>query len=160
MTTSLKLAHKLQAAHPGTVLKWCYEAGPRGFALCRCLQLHDWDCILVCPSKVPRKGPASGSRLTGGMPTVWLWLYQARELTSIYVAPEPVDEAMRGFDPRPFPSRQATTSSPATTQDVSAAYITCVTAARSSWTVSPTCGIWLQNQNALRSPANRLPGNA
>ncbi|MDD5140725.1 MAG: hypothetical protein PHY43_10755 [Verrucomicrobiales bacterium] len=31
----LKLAHKLQAAHPGTTLKFCYEAGPRGFALGR-----------------------------------------------------------------------------------------------------------------------------
>jgi hypothetical protein len=39
----LKLAHKLQAAHPGMVLKFCYEAGPRGFALCRCLRSHGWD---------------------------------------------------------------------------------------------------------------------
>ena len=31
----LKLVKKLQAAHPGTVLRFCYEAGPRGFALCR-----------------------------------------------------------------------------------------------------------------------------
>src|ERR1035437_4675075 len=51
----LKLAHKLQAAHPGTTLKFCYEAGPRGFALCRCLRSHGLDCILVCPSKIPRK---------------------------------------------------------------------------------------------------------
>ena len=51
----LKLAKKLQAAHPGTILKFCYEAGPRGFALCRCLRSHGLDCILVCPSKVPRK---------------------------------------------------------------------------------------------------------
>jgi transposase len=51
----LKLAHKLQAAHPGTPLKFCYEAGPRGFALCRCLRSHGWDCILVCPSKIPRR---------------------------------------------------------------------------------------------------------
>ena len=51
----LKLAGKLQAAHPGTTLKFCYEAGPRGFALGRCLQTHGWDCILVCPSKIPRQ---------------------------------------------------------------------------------------------------------
>jgi len=51
----LKLVKKLQAAHPGTLLKFCYEAGPRGFALCRCLRAHGLDCILVCPSKVPRK---------------------------------------------------------------------------------------------------------
>src|ERR1019366_6777525 len=42
----LKLAPKLQTAHPGTLLKFCYEAGPRGFALCRCLRSHGWDCIL------------------------------------------------------------------------------------------------------------------
>jgi len=36
-------------------LKFCYEAGPRGFALCRSLRSHGLDCILVCPSKVPRK---------------------------------------------------------------------------------------------------------
>jgi hypothetical protein len=31
----LKLAHKLQATHPGTVLKFCYEAGPRGLPIAR-----------------------------------------------------------------------------------------------------------------------------
>jgi len=51
----LKLAKKLATAHPGAFLKFCYEAGPRGFALCRCLRSHGLDCILVCPSKVPRK---------------------------------------------------------------------------------------------------------
>jgi len=51
----LKLVKKLQAAHPGATLRFCYEAGPRGFALCRCLRSHGLDCILVCPSKVPRK---------------------------------------------------------------------------------------------------------
>ncbi len=33
----LKLACKLHAAHPGLRLQFCYEAGPRGFVLCRCL---------------------------------------------------------------------------------------------------------------------------
>jgi transposase len=51
----LKLAKQLAAAHPGTTLKFCYEAGPRGFALCRCLRAHGWDYILVCPSEIPRK---------------------------------------------------------------------------------------------------------
>jgi len=51
----LKLVKKLQAAHPGGILKICYEAGPRGFALCRCLRSHGLDCLLVCPSQVPRK---------------------------------------------------------------------------------------------------------
>ncbi len=33
----LKLAKKLAEAHPSTTLKFFYEAGPRGFVLCRCL---------------------------------------------------------------------------------------------------------------------------
>ena len=31
----LKLSKKLPAAHPGVALKFCYEAGPRGYPLCR-----------------------------------------------------------------------------------------------------------------------------
>src|ERR1017187_32974 len=50
----LKLVKKLEAAHPGATLKFCYEAGPRGFALSRCLQRHGYLCILVAPSKIPR----------------------------------------------------------------------------------------------------------
>ena len=77
----LKLAHKHQAAHPGMVLKFCYEAGPRGFALCRCLRSHGWDCILVCPSKVPRK---PGERVK----TDWR---DADDLARLYRVSERVD---------------------------------------------------------------------
>src|ERR1017187_2934245 len=89
----LKLAHKLQAAHPGTTLKFCYEAGPRGFALCRCLWSHGWDCILVCPSKIPRK-PGERVKTDRRDADDLARLYRAGELTGLYV-PEPVDEAMR-----------------------------------------------------------------
>ena len=89
----LKLAQKLQAAHPGTTLKFCYEAGPRGFALCRCLRAHGWDCILVCPSKIPRK-PGERVKTDRRDADDLARLYRAGELTGIYV-PEPVDEAMR-----------------------------------------------------------------
>jgi len=51
----LKLARKLQAAHPGTELRFCYEAGPHGYPLVRCLQTHGYECILVAPSKIPRQ---------------------------------------------------------------------------------------------------------
>ena len=47
-----KLCKKLQGAHPEATLKFCYEAGPRGYPLGRFLQGHGYDCILVCPSKV------------------------------------------------------------------------------------------------------------
>src|ERR1035437_2180083 len=40
----LKLAKKVAEAQAGRALKFCDEAGPRGFALCRCLQAHGWDC--------------------------------------------------------------------------------------------------------------------
>jgi len=89
----LKLAHKLQAAHPGTTLKFCYEAGPRGFALCRCLQAQGLDCILVCPSKVPRK-PGERVKTDRRDADQLARLYRAGELTGLYV-PEPEDEAMR-----------------------------------------------------------------
>src|ERR1017187_861019 len=84
---------KHQAAHPGTLLKFCYEAGPRGFALCRCLWAHGLDCIMVCPSKVPRK-PGERVKTDRRDADQLARLYRAGELTGIYV-PEPVDEAMR-----------------------------------------------------------------
>ena len=89
----LKLAKKLAEAHPGMLLKFCYEAGPRGFALCRCLRSHGWDCILVCPSKVPRK-PGERVKTDRRDADDLARLYRAGELTGIYV-PEPADEAMR-----------------------------------------------------------------
>jgi transposase len=89
----LKLAKKLAEAHPGMRLKFCYEAGPRGFALCRCLQAHGWDCILVCPSKIPRK-PGERVKTDRRDADDLARLYRAGELTGLYV-PEPVDEAMR-----------------------------------------------------------------
>ena len=89
----LKLAKKLAEAHPGMTLKFCYEAGPRGFALCRCLRAHGWDCILVCPSKIPRK-PGERVKTDRRDADDLARLYRAGELTGIYV-PEPEDEAMR-----------------------------------------------------------------
>ena len=89
----VKLAKKLAEAHPGRLLKFCYEAGPRGFAPCRCLQAHGRDCILVCPSKVPRK-PGERVKTDRRDADDLARLYRAGELTGIYV-PEPEDEAMR-----------------------------------------------------------------
>jgi transposase len=89
----LKLAKKLAEAHPGMLLKFCYEAGPRGFALCRCLRSHGLDCILVCPSKIPRK-PGERVKTDRRDADQLARLYRAGELTGLYV-PEPVDEAMR-----------------------------------------------------------------
>jgi transposase len=89
----LKPVKKLQAAHPGASLPFCYEAGPRGFALCRCLRSHGLDCILVCPSKVPRK-PGERVKTDRRDADQLARLFRAGELTGLYV-PEPEDEAMR-----------------------------------------------------------------
>ena len=51
----LKLLQELQAAHPGTQLRACYEAGPRGYPLCRFIRAHGHTCIRVARSKIPRK---------------------------------------------------------------------------------------------------------
>src|SRR5690348_15770799 len=50
----LRLAKKLQAAHRQVQLRFCYEAGPHGYPLCRFLGTHGYHCILVSPSKMPR----------------------------------------------------------------------------------------------------------
>ena len=89
----LKLAKKLQAAHPGALLKFCYEAGPREFALCRCLRSHGLECLIVCPSKVPRQ-PGDRVKTDRRDADQLARLYRAGELTGIYV-PDPADEAMR-----------------------------------------------------------------
>ena len=54
---------------------------------------HGLDCILVCPSKVPRK-PGERVKTDRRDADDLARLYRAGELTGIYV-PEPEDEAMR-----------------------------------------------------------------
>ena len=89
----LKLIKKLQAAHPGVALQFCYEAGPRGYPLCRFLRAHGCECLIVSPSKVPR---APGDRVKTDRRDAdqLARLFRAGELTGIYV-PDPQDEAVR-----------------------------------------------------------------
>src|SRR6266516_943246 len=89
----LKLLKKLQAAHPGTPLRCCYEAGPRGYPLGRFIRAHGHTCILVAPSKVPRK-PGDRVKTDRRDADQLARLYRAGELTGIYV-PDPQDEALR-----------------------------------------------------------------
>src|ERR1041385_7970198 len=89
----LKLAKKLQAAHADTALRFCYEAGPRGYPLCRFLRAHGHTCILVAPSKVPRK-PGDRVKTDRRDADQLARLYRAGELTAIYV-PDAQDEAVR-----------------------------------------------------------------
>jgi transposase len=89
----LQLIKKLSAAHPGVALKFCYEAGPRGYPLCRFIRSHGCECLVVAPSRVPR---APGDRVKTDRRDAdqLARLYRAGELTGIYV-PDPPDEAVR-----------------------------------------------------------------
>jgi transposase len=89
----LKLMKKLAAAHPDLMLRCCYEAGPRGYPLCRFLRAHGYSCIIVAPSKVPRK-PGDRVKTDRRDADQLARLYRAGELQGIYV-PEPEDEAVR-----------------------------------------------------------------
>lgn len=89
----LRLLKKLSTAHPGLTLKCCYEAGPRGYPLCRFLRAHGAECLIVAPSKVPRQ-PGDRVKTDRRDADQLARLYRAGELTGIYV-PEPQDEAVR-----------------------------------------------------------------
>jgi transposase len=89
----LRLSHKLSVAHPGTALKFCYEAGPRGYPLCRFIRHQGAACIIVAPSKVPRQ-PGDRVKTDRRDADQLARLLRAGELTGIYV-PDPQDEAVR-----------------------------------------------------------------
>jgi transposase len=89
----LKLLNKLQAAHPGTDLRACYEAGPRGYPLCRFIRAHGHTCIIVAPSKIPRK-PGDRVKTDRRDADQLARLYRAGELTAIYVL-DARDESVR-----------------------------------------------------------------
>jgi transposase len=91
----LKLAKKLAAAHPQTTLKFCYEAGPHGYPLCRFLRSHSYECIIVSPSKVPRR-PGDRVKTNRRDADQLARLYRAGEISGIHV-PDPQDEAVRDF---------------------------------------------------------------
>jgi transposase len=89
----LRLLKKLAATHPGAAVKFCYEAGPRGYPLCRFLRAHGAECIIVAPSKVPRQ-PGDRVKTDRRDADQLARLFRAGELTGIYV-PDPPDEAVR-----------------------------------------------------------------
>jgi len=84
---------QLQAAHSGATLKFCYEAGPRGFPLVRFIGGLGHECIVVCPSRVPRR-PGDRVKTDRRDADQLARLHRAGELKGIHI-PEPEDEAMR-----------------------------------------------------------------
>jgi hypothetical protein len=91
----LKVSKKLQAAHPESVLKFCYEAGPHGYPLYRFLRGHGYECMVVSPSKVPRK-PGDRVKTNRRDADQLARLFRAGELTPVTV-PDVRDEAVRDF---------------------------------------------------------------
>jgi transposase len=84
---------KLQAAHPSAALKFCYEAGPRGYPLCRFIRGLGQECIIVCPSRVPRR-PGDRVKTDRRDADQLARLYRAGEISGIHVL-DPEDEAIR-----------------------------------------------------------------
>lgn len=86
-----KVIKKLEK--PGVQLRFCYEAGPTGYPLCRHLRQRGYRCEVVAPSLIPKK--ASDRVKTNRRDSMNLArLARAGELTFIYV-PDPADEAIR-----------------------------------------------------------------
>ena len=88
-----KFLKQMSAAHPEATLKFCYEAGPRGYPLARFLRGLWHECILVCPSRVPRC-PGDRVKTDRRDADQLARLFRAGELTGLHV-PEPEDEALR-----------------------------------------------------------------
>ena len=88
-----KFLKQLQSAHPAATLRFCYEAGPRGFPLVRFLRGLGHECLVVCPSRVPRR-PGDRVKTDRRDADQLARLLRAGELTGIHI-PDPEDEAMR-----------------------------------------------------------------
>ena len=86
-----RLVKKLQK--PGVELRFCYEAGPTGYVLCRHLRKQGYICEVVAPSLIPKK-PSDRVKTNRRDSTQLARLYRAGELTFITV-PDAEDEAVR-----------------------------------------------------------------
>ena len=86
-----KAVRKLKST--GSELHFVYEAGPCGYEIYRHLTKQGFSCVVVAPSKTPRR---SGDRIKNDRrdAETLARLYRAKELTPVYV-PRKDDEAMR-----------------------------------------------------------------
>lgn len=86
-----KVVRKLQST--GSELRFVYEAGPCGYDIYRSLVNQGLDCIVVAPSKIPRK---SGDRIKNDRRDALnlARLHRSGDLVAVYV-PTAEDEAMR-----------------------------------------------------------------
>jgi transposase len=77
-------------------LRVCYEAGPTGFGLCRCLREAGIDCIVVAPSLVPGK-PGDRVKTDRRDARKLAHFLRSGDLTEVYVPDESV-EAIRDLE--------------------------------------------------------------
>ena len=83
----------IKLSRPGSVLRFCYEAGPCGYGIQRQMAAAGHDCVVVAPSLIPRK---PGDRIkTDRRDAINLaGLHRAGALTAVWV-PDPAHEAVR-----------------------------------------------------------------
>jgi transposase len=80
----------------GEVLRVCYEAGPTGFGLCRCLREAGIDCVVVAPSLVPGK-PGDRVKTDRRDAAKLAHFLRSGDLTEVYV-PDRAVEAIRDLE--------------------------------------------------------------
>jgi transposase len=56
-----RLIGRLEAV--GAKLRFCYEAGPTGFALYRQIMTRGHDCLVAAPSMIPRRGTVKPNQI-------------------------------------------------------------------------------------------------
>jgi transposase len=89
-----KLIKKLE--HPGVELRFCYEAGPTGYVICRHLKKRAYSCEVIAPSLIPQK-PSDQVKTNRRDAKMLARLFRAGELTSVHV-PDEEDEAVRDLE--------------------------------------------------------------
>jgi len=89
-----KLIKKLE--HPGVELRFCYEAGPTGYVICRHLKKRAYACEVIAPSLIPQK-PSDQVKTNRRDAKMLARLFRAGELTSVHV-PDEEDEAIRDLE--------------------------------------------------------------
>ena len=87
-----RMVRKVQRQAPGEV-RFCYEAGPCGYALQRWIQDAGASCVVVAPSLIPRK-PGDRIKTDRRDARKLAELYRAGLLTEVH-PPTPQDEAVR-----------------------------------------------------------------
>ena len=87
-----RMVRKVQRLAPGEV-RFCYEAGPCGYALQRWIQEAGAGCVVVAPSLIPRK-PGDRIKTDRRDARKLAELFRAGLLTEVH-PPTPEDEAVR-----------------------------------------------------------------